>query len=568
MKNNRFKLKLSALFVLGLSMPMAHAATSLFAVTVGGSPTDPFAKIITVSAKKDRNYPYVGIKITDPKYIGKIRQIEGCAMNRDGWCVFSVEGNHSHQRKQITLRMNSLLAGAEHIKYPLPMPRAVSSETLKLQIAVNANPSMKDGTFNATSTQEVTASTPGKLIGYIYGSEPPLSTDDIIAAGYTHVLINAAPFDVTTLGTTVLYMNALSGFGTFATGSGQVSSPGADANSNLQTFISDLHAGNVFVLLSIGGTIYGTYPTNITPYFSTAVQNVSSPQDFINGLIGTPTTLNTLSYLEYAYGFDGYDFNIEGGLGTTTATESAVDNFQNPFAGCDLGSYNYGCTSYYLYDLIITIWESVYSSIGNKLLLSIPPQYSQAGANNQYNSIYDTFAALVSYQMPNTSAQLYSYLAWFGPQLYNPGTGGSIYGINGTTYPLSGQTFTSTTDTAVALAVDVMASWPQGTSPYFLPYTAYLNQSQVVMGYAINEGTGDGSPVASDPVVYNTIICLRSGTCCTSYTPTNSAGGSATYPDFAGVFAFTINGDAANNYSFADTLWGCVVQGDCSSTCQ
>lgn len=534
MKSSSLVLRASAWLALGFSASMTHAATPLFKVTIATNPAYPLAQMITVEPKINRHYPYAGIKITDPNYAGRISRIEGCTMTRNGWCVFSVGGGNN-KRKKLSIRLHSPVPRANNILYPLPMPGSLTSSTTTVQTSTNASGS------DAVSVQSVSATSPGKLIGYIYGSETPVPASDIAQAGYTHVLINAAPFyDGTITGTGgTLYMNALTGFSDF----------NSSQTTSLYSYIQQLHSYSIYVLLSIGGTIYGTYPSGVTPYFSTAVDGVSNPQTFINDLIGNSTTPNTLTYIADTYGFDGFDFNIEGGLGTNTSSSSASENFTNPGANCSLSTYSYDCTTYYLYTLINTIYSSLYSAYGNQLLLSIPPQYSQAGANSQYDSVYTTFSAI--------AMQVYYSLAWFAPQLYNPGSGGSIYGINTVIYPLSGQTFTSTTDTGVALGVDVLASWPQNTSVGFFPYIADLTQSQVAMGYAINESTGDGSPVAIPSVVQNTVACLRYNTCCTSYIPPSA------YSSFAGVFAFTINGDQANNFSFANTISECVVYGDC-----
>ena len=246
------------------------------------------------------------------------------------------------------------------------------------------------------------------------------------------------------------------------------------------------------------------------------------------------------------YGFDGFDFDIESGL-------NAASSFTDPDSGCSASVYDSACDISYLASIINTYYNSAPTQ-----LISMAPQLANVAATASFSEVWANYASLIM--------QTRASLGWVGFQNYNSGT---VYGIDGLTYPLDGVSFTTSPDTAVVVATDLLEDWPQGTVNAFQNYTVCspsdstvcLSPSQVVIGYTVNNGSGvsDGAPAAVTAVTQQAIECLRTGTSCDNYTPPN------TYPDIGGVFDWTINYDADNNYAFATDLYPCVVQGNCTT---
>lgn len=363
--------------------------------------------------------------------------------------------------------------------------------------------------FTPTGTawsNEATASS-GRMIGYLYGWTTPPAAADIATAGYTHVLIAFGLFSTTSYGT--INMEAISGF-------------------DLTTYIQSLHQNGVKVLLSLGGASTGI--PNTTVDFGSAVSNAASPSAF------ETTFVNNMLSLVQTYGFDGFDFDIESGLNATGQT-----SFSDPSSGCSNSTYSQACDIYYLANIINNFHEQSPSS-----MISLAPQIANMAATASFSSVWGNYASLIMQTRPA--------LTWVGFQNYNSGC---AFGINGVCYPVSPETLTSNPDAAVAFATDLLENWP---TPTFNPYISYLSPSQVVIGYVVKNGSGqsDGSPPAIPSVVKNVITCLRSHENCATYTPPS------VYPGIGGVFSWSINYDADNNYEFATSLAPCVVSGNCN----
>ncbi len=263
----------------------------------------------------------------------------------------------------------------------------------------------------------------------------------------------------------------------------------------------------------------------------------SSPQAF------EQTFMSSMNSLVATYDFDGFDFDIESGL-------NGARSFVNPGEGCSNDTYDSKCDIYYL-STIINGFHTQYPDT----MLTLAPQIANIAATQQFDSVWGNYASLVM--------QTYGSLEWVAFQNYNAGC---AYGIDLICYPTGSNTLTSTADPAVAFSTDLLENWPATTSSGqitgFQNYTSFLNPSQVVIGYVVNNSSGnsDGSPSVNPylSVAKDAIQCLRTHEQCATYTPPR------TYPGIGGVFAWSINYDASNNYQFAKSLYPCVVQGNCS----
>lgn len=344
----------------------------------------------------------------------------------------------------------------------------------------------------------------GRVIGYLEGWQTPPSASALAAAGYTHVLIAFGLFSTTSYGT--INLGAISGF-------------------DLATYVQDLHTSGIKVLLSIGGA--STNIPNTTVNFSTAISNASSPAQF------QTTFVNNMVSLINTYGLDGFDFDIEFGL-------NAASSFTNPAGACSDQTYTAACDIYYLSNIINRFHARSPTS-----MISLVPQIPNIAATAAFSSVWGNYASLIM--------QIRPALTWVAFQNYNSGC---AYGINGICYPTTGS-LTSTADPAVAFATDLLENWP---TPMFNPYISLLSPSQVVVGYTVQNLSGqcDGSPCADPAVTKNVLTCLRTHQNCATYTPPSF------YPGIGGVFAWTINYDANNNYQFATSLSTCVVSGNCN----
>jgi chitinase len=361
------------------------------------------------------------------------------------------------------------------------------------------------GVFTPTGTPwSIQGSTqPGRVIGYLYGWETPPPANDIAAAGYTHVLIAFGLFSTTSPGS--IDLNAISGF-------------------NLATYVQDLQNNGLKVLLSIGGA--STSIPNTTVDFDSAISSAASPAAF------ETTFVNDMLSLVTTYGFDGFDFDIEAGL-------YGANSFSNASTGCSNSTYSQACDIFYLATIINNFHAQSAAS-----MITLAPQLANVTANAQFDNTWDNYSALIMQTRPA--------LTWVGFQNYNSGC---MNGINSVCYPTTG-TLTSTTDPAVAFATDLLEDWP---TPTFNPFISYLSPSQVVIGYVVENSLGqsDGSPAAIPAVTNQVISCLLRHQNCATYTPPS------VYPGIGGVFAWTINYDADNNYAFATSVSTCVKTGVC-----
>ncbi|MDF1677539.1 MAG: glycosyl hydrolase family 18 protein [Legionellaceae bacterium] len=385
-----------------------------------------------------------------------------------------------------------------------------SKEKAKFQLALNA----KGTTPISVQTYETETVQPGRIIGYVPGWLEEPAAKDVALAKYTHVLIAFGLFSTTSPG--VINVDAVSAF-------------------DLADYVAALQAEGIKVLLSIGGASTGIPDTTVS--FDQAVSLAATPKDFINNFIAS------MENLVSTYGFDGFDFDIEQGL-------NEANSFTNPAEGCNDTTYNPRCNIRDLAEII----NGYYTSHSDNRLLTLAPQLANVAATPSFSPIWGNYASLVM--------ETYSSLEWVGFQIYNSGC---VFGIDRNCYPLEGTSLTSSPDSAAAVAVDLLENWPEktetGVVTGFQPYKSYLKDSQVVLGYAVLNGAGnsDGSPPAVVPVVNDAIECLRTGRQCDSYVPPN------TYPSIGGVFGWTINADASNNYAFSTGVYPCVVQGDCSN---
>ncbi len=343
----------------------------------------------------------------------------------------------------------------------------------------------------------------GRMIGYLYGWQTPPAASAIATAGYTHVLIAFGLFSTTSYGT--INLEAISGF-------------------DLATYIQNLHDRGIKVLLSIGGA--STNVPNTTVDFSSAISHASTPgafqTDFVNNMVSLVDT----------YGFDGFDFDIEVGF-------NAANSFVNPGNGCSDNSYTSACDIYYLSKII-----NQFHARSPSKMITLVPQIPNIAATASFSSVWGNYASLIM--------QIRPALTWVAFQNYNSGC---AFGIDSVCYPTTG-TLTSTADPAVAFSTDLLENWP---TP-FNPYTSLLSPSQVVIGYTVKNGSGscDGAPCADRAVAKDVLTCLTSHQHCATYTPPHF------YPGIGGVFAWSINYDANNNYEFATSLSACAVSGSCN----
>lgn len=446
-----------------------------------------------------QTYENAGILVTSSNY--HISENNGaCTMNpTNSWCLFTTSD---------ALTRNIRIKRMASIRTPL----LAAADSVTIKLALNAvDTPLSEQELSLSAQQLETTQPPGRVIGYLYGWEAPPSAAGIAGAGYSHVLIAFGLFSTTSPGT--INIQSISGF-------------------DLATEVNLLHQNGLKVLLSIGGA--STNISNTTVDFDSAVQLASTPAVFEQNFI------NSMTLLVNTYGFDGFDFDIESGL-------NGANSFTNPNQGCSNSTYNSACDISYLSYIINTFHSQSPNS-----LLTMAPQIANIAATSGFNATWGNYASLIM--------QTYASLEWVGFQNYNSGC---AYGINLVCYPTGSNTLTSTPDSAVAFATDLLANWPAtlstGQPTGFQPYISYLTPSQVVIGYVVNNnaGTSDGSPAAITSVIQNVIPCLTKGQNCDTYTPPT------TYPGFGGVFSWTINYDASNNYQFATSVYPCLVNGVC-----
>lgn len=466
-----------------------------------------------------KNYPFAGLHIVERQH----NLVNICEKKEGEWCRFNASN------KPMIIPLNAI-----------PNASLPSELTLDLSLNIQGSRLPQTADANTLSTQRVTvtAEPAGRIIGYLYGWETPPSAQSIAQAHYTHVILTFGLFSTTSPG--AIDIQALSGI------------------SDLAGYIAQLHSYGIDVLLSIGGA--STNIPNTTVSFNTAeTVSPANPATFQTNFV------NSIRNLVNTYNFDGFDFDIESGLYASNWSQTPADNFLYPNGinndYCSYSNYtNSACTSAYLASIINDIYANVFTQSGQRLQLTLAPQIANIAATSTYNSTFGLYSSLI--------LQTHDSLEWVAFQNYNSGC---AYGVDNYCYPNPyGNQYPSLTtspDSAVAFATDILATWPQGAPLYFLPYSATLTPSQVVIGYAVqnNDGASDGYPPAVLPIVQDAIQCLRTGDYCYQYNPVTAYPYTA-YPGIGGVFAWTINYDANRNYEFSNTLYPCVVQGNCTYT--
>lgn len=347
---------------------------------------------------------------------------------------------------------------------------------------------------NATETISYAAAgttAQGRIIGYLPGWKKPPSANELSSAGYTHILV---------------------AFGVFSTSNpGQITPAFATVTAS---DIKSLQNAGIKVILSLGGAL--TSIPNTTVSFHDALVAAASPEVF------TQTFIESMETLMTQYGFDGFDIDIEHGLGDTVGT------FTNPKG--DVG----------VMANILNTMHAKHPSV----LLTMAPQTANVSPNRAYDQTWGNYAALIM--------QTYNSLEWVGIQLYNSGC---MNGIDNVCYDPNE---TSSPNFSVALATGLLANWP---TPTFMPYISYLKPSQVVLGYLIPNanGVGDGGPVIPVSTIKRAVQCLRTAdaSSCGTYVPPKA------YPGIGGVFGWEVTYDQNNSYKFSKGLVNCVVNGNC-----
>lgn len=338
----------------------------------------------------------------------------------------------------------------------------------------------------------------GRLIAYLPGYLAPATAQELFNAGYTHIIVAFGVFSTTTPGTIT------SAFGTVT-----------------PALIQQMQQLGIKVLLSLGGA--SSSIPNTTVNFHQVLTAAASPAVF------QATFIASLESLIAQYGFDGFDFDIEEGLGP-----GAGGTLSNP--GGDIA----------VLANIINQMHTLHPSV----LLTLAPQTVNISAGSSFDLQNANYSSLVM--------QTYAALTWVGIQIYNSGT---IFGINGIEYTPSNP---NTPDASVALAADLLENWPPGPPRFFLPYMSFLTPSQVVLGYLAPDANGQvdgGPPPIPNSTIKRAIQCLRTAVAgpnsCDTYVPPRA------YPGLGGVFAWQTVRDQNNNFGFAMGLRDCVLNGNC-----
>jgi chitinase len=316
------------------------------------------------------------------------------------------------------------------------------------------------------------------------------------------------------------YTNILVAFAVFST-----TSPGelVSAFSTVTAGdIAQMQAAGIKVSLSIGGA--STSLANTSTDFDQVLSAASSAAAF------EQTFVASVQSFVSQYGFDGIDIDIEQGL-------IPAGTFTQPTG--DIA-------------VLATILDQVHAA-DPSLLISLVPQSPNVSATSDFNDTFGNYSSLI--------LQTYPELSWVGIQLYNSGCNLGIdtvcYGPNNTTSP----------NFSVAMAVDLLTSWPSTTSggqaTGFQPYVNHLSPGQVVLGYPApnKSGVADGSPITPTSTIKRAIQCLETGgignSSCGSYVPPRA------YPNMGGVFDWQVANDESNNFAFATQLGPCVMSGTC-----
>jgi chitinase len=357
------------------------------------------------------------------------------------------------------------------------------------------NPQPLTATANGMETITFTPVT-GRIIGYAPGWKTPPSATALAQAGYTHIMVAFGVFSTTKPGEIV------SAFDTI------------DA-----TYIQSLHAAGIKVILSLGGASSSIVNTSVD--FHQVLSLATSSDAF------KQTFMTSLQSMITQFGFDGFDIDIEQGLGVG-------GTFAQPQG--DIA-------------VLASIINTMHAQYPN-LLITMAPQVANVSATSGFDQTWGNYASLIM--------QTHDALTWVGIQLYNTGC---AYGIDKICYDSNVLT---NPDFSVAMATDLLENWPSklpnGQISGFQPYISYLKATQVVLGYpSLNaSGQSDGSPTPPAAIIKRAIQCLKSGISCGTYQPPR------VYGNVGGVFNWEITYDQSNNFKFATDLKNCVINGICN----
>jgi chitinase len=330
--------------------------------------------------------------------------------------------------------------------------------------------------------------------------------------GYKPTSIN--PSDLAAAG----YTHVIVAFATFNS-----THPGTLVNSFpyiTSSHVKKLQAAGLKVLISLGGADATDPGTTV---------------DFHQIMTGCGSNFTALFTSEIekmvaTYGFDGVDFDIETGFSLGPSPNDA--------------------------DVLADVIKLLYKHNPNLILSLVPQAENIAPSQTQgmWLSIYGSY----SYLALKTASEI----AWTGVQIYNTG------GMNGINDQLYANMDAKDLDFSVAMAVDMLESWPDktpdGRPTGFAPYKGILRDDQVLLGYPApnSKGNSDGGPNKPNTVIKQIIKCLRGGysdhSVCTSYYPPNRD-----YPNFGGVFEWELTYDQDNQFKFASELKDCVIDGVC-----
>lgn len=218
--STRFK-KLGLVIALAACTCEAEASSPLLRAVFQRSSNTGSQLSITPS-KSNQSYPYAGIKFMNSDY----SVLSGCTMNsKNGWCLFPLNGSAAKR-----------LAIQTHASRP--------NRNMRFQLSLNAS-----GNKPVSVQEHTTSTTPGRIIGYVYGWQDALPAADLAAAGYTHILIAFGLF-TDTGGSVSLGDLTGSGYG----------------SDDLLSYIKSLQSYGIKVLLSIGGASTDIPNTTVSLY--------------------------------------------------------------------------------------------------------------------------------------------------------------------------------------------------------------------------------------------------------------------------------------------------------------